>query len=310
MSRVLITPRSLTRAPDPALRPLETAGHTLVFGPPGACPDEADLLALLPGCTGWLCGVEPVSARVLRAASPGLRAISRNGVGVDNLPLGEAATLGIAVLRADGANAQGVAELAVALMLAALRHLPRSSAALGAGRWERTLGREIGGRTIGVVGCGAVGRRVVRAALGLGARVAAFDPMPDASFDPGEDFAWRTLDELCAESDVISLHCPPSADGCALIDARRLASLPDAAVIVNTARAGLVDEEAVLSGLRSGRLAAYATDVFATEPPPPGPLLHHPSVIATPHVGGYTVESVASATRSAVANLLSVLGTA
>ncbi len=309
MTRILVTPRSLTRAPDPALRRLEDAGHALVFAPPGETPDEATLLRLLPGCVGWICGVEPVSARVLRAAAPTLRVISRNGVGVDNLPLTVAAELAVTVLRAVGANAQGVAELAIGLMLAAQRDLPRLSQALREGRWQRSIGREIGGRTVGVVGCGAVGQRVVRAALGLGASVLGHDPVASAAFRPDGPFAWCDLDALLAGSDIVSLHCPMPEGGAPLLDARRLASLPGGAIVVNTARAGLVAEDAVLAALEDGRLAAYCTDVFATEPPDAGPLLRHERVLATPHLGGYTAESVQGATTAAVDNLLRALET-
>ena len=309
MTRILVTPRALTRAPGPALRPLQDAGHALVFAPPGETPDEATLLDLLPGCVGWVCGVERVTERVLRAAAPTLRAISRNGAGVDNLPLAVAAELSVTVLRAGGANAQGVAELAIGLMLAARRDLPRLSHALREGRWQRSIGREVGGSTVGVVGCGAVGQRVVRAALGLGASVLGHDPACPPAFVPDGPFAWRDLDALLAGSDIVSLHCPMPEDGRPLLDAARLATLPAGAIVVNTARAGLVDDVAILAALADGRLAGYCTDVFATEPPGAAPLLRHERVLATPHLGGYTEESVRKATSAAVDNLLHALAT-
>ncbi len=305
MNRVLVTPRSLTRTPDPALHRLEEAGLALVFSTAGETPDESELLRLLPGCVGWIAGVEPVSAHVLRQAR-GLRVISRNGSGVDNLPLATAAELGIAVLRADGANARGVAELAVGLMLASLRSIPWSDASLKAGQWTRRPGEEIGGRTVGVVGCGAVGRLVVRAALGLGARVLGFDPIRHPSLVPGDGFRWSTLEELLLEADIVSLHCPLPADGC-LLDAERIGRLRPGCHVVNTARAGLVDEAALEAALHAGRIGGYATDVFAVEPPPSSALLRDDRVIATPHVGGLTAESVRAATAAAVDNLLRAL---
>jgi len=176
VSRILITPRSLTQNPDPALQLLVDDGYELVFSRSGEMPDEAALLELLPGCVGWLAGVEPVSPRVLEAA-PGLRAISRNGTGSDNLPIETADRLGIQVLRASGANARGVAELALGLILASLRHVPEQSAALKAGSWQRRPGIEIEDRTLGLIGCGAVGRLVARFGLALDARVRVFDPI-------------------------------------------------------------------------------------------------------------------------------------
>ncbi len=302
MTRILVTPRSLTRNPDPALQALVEDGCELVFSRAGETPDEAELLALLPGCVGWLAGVEPVSPRVLEAATA-LRAISRNGTGTDNLPLAAAERLGIQVLRAGGANARGVAELAFGLLLASLRHIPEQSAALKAGGWQRRPGIEIEGRTLGLIGCGAVGRLVARFALAFDARVRVFDPYPDAGFTPAGDFRWATLGQVLAEAEMLSLHCPMPADGRALLDAAAIDRLPDGCHLVNTARAGLVDEPALLAALERDKIRVYATDVFATEPPAPSALLSHPRVIATPHVGGLTAESVRRATVTAVENL-------
>ncbi len=302
MNRILVTPRSLTRHRDPALDALVEDGYELVFSRPGETPDEAALIALLPGCVGWLAGVEPVSPRVLEAAS-GLRAISRNGTGTDNLPLDAARRLGIQVLRAGGANARGVAELAFALLLASLRHLPEQSAALKAGTWHRRPGLEIEGRVLGLVGCGAVGRLVARFALALDARVRVFDPYPDPGFAPDGDFAWTSSEQLLAEAEMLSLHCPMPADGRALLDAAAIGRLREGCHVVNTARAALVDEPAMLAALERDKVRVYATAVFAAEPPAPAALRSHPRVIATPHVGGLTAESVRRATVAAVDNL-------
>ena len=305
--RILITPRALTRDGDPSLARLREAGYELVFCAPGATPSEAELLELVPGCVGWLAGVEPISERVLHAATS-LRAISRNGTGTDNVPLEAARRAGVQVLRAEAANARGVAELAIGLTLSALRHVPETCAALKEGRWHRRSGLEIEGRLLAVLGCGAVGRLVVRMALGLGARAAAFDPFGDRSFAPGPDFTWlSSLDEACTQADVLSLHCPPLPDGQPLLDRATLGRLKPDACLINTARAGLVDEPALLAALDGGGLRAYATDVFATEPPAPSPLLAHPRVIATPHLGGFTRESVGRAAVVAVDNLLRAL---
>ena len=302
MSRILVTPRSLTRDPDPALGRLEEDGHALIFCRPGEMPDEAELLALLPGCVGWIAGVEPISPRVLKAAA-GLRAISRNGSGTDNIPLEIASTLGIRILTAPAANARGVAELAIALALAGMRHVPASHAALRDGNWQRRSGIEIEGRLFGVIGCGAVGRLVARLALALGARVRAFDPCPDASFRPDGDFAWVDLATVMREAEILSLHCPVAPGAAPLLDARAVAGLRPGVHLINTARAGLVDETVLLAALERGHVRVYATDVFRTEPPEPSALLRHPGVIATPHIGGLTEESVRNATVAAVENL-------
>jgi D-3-phosphoglycerate dehydrogenase len=305
MKRILVTPRSLSLAPPPELEPLRDAGFDLVFPKPGRMPDEAELLALLPGCVGWLAGVEPVSETVILAAD-GLRAISRNGTGIDNLPLPLLKSRSIRVLKAEGANAVGVAELAMGLILAALRHIPAETAGIKAGGWPRSRGKEIAERTVGIIGCGAIGGRVARATSAMGASIVAHDPFrpPVNIYGP---FKWASLDGVFAEADIISLHCPAPADGKPIVDAARLSAMPPHAILINTARASLVDEAALLAALDAGRLQTYATDVFNEEPPAPGSLATHPRVIATSHIGALTDESISKATAIAVANLLAVL---
>lgn len=306
MPRILITPRSLTKLRPAELKPLEDAGYELVFAPAGQTPTPEDLIALLPGCAGWLAGVEPVPPEVIRATAD-LRAISRNGVGVDNLPIAECEARGIAVLRAEGANAIGVAELAISMMLALLRRIPQTDASVKAGGWLRESGGEINGRTVGIVGMGAIGSHVARIVTAMGARVIGCDPFPR---NPGLHpalFHFAPLEEMLAASDIVTLHAPGHADGRPLLDAAALARLPRGAMIVNTARASLVDEAALLAALDNGTIGGYGTDVFPQEPPADLTLAGHPRVIATSHIGALTAESVSRATEIAVANLLAAL---
>ncbi len=306
MNRILVTPRSLTASPHPAIERLRTSGFEVVYGSAGKTPDEEELLQLVPGVVGWLAGVEPVSERVIGAAGA-LRAISRNGTGVDNLPLATLAARGIAVKTAGGANAFGVAELAIGLIFAALRHLPFTDAGVKAGQWPRRLGREIRGRKVGVVGMGAVGRETARLASALGATVLAHDPLQPESAAGTTAVEWLELEALFAEAEIVTLHCPARADGRPMIGAEQFASFRKGAVLVNTARASLVDDDALLAALGSGRLDVYATDVFEQEPPRDLTLVKHDRVIAVSHVGGFTQESVERATVAAVANLLEAL---
>ena len=308
-AKILITPRALTRDGHPALDQLRAAGYTLVFSRAGQTPTESELLQLVPDCVGWLAGVESVSAAVIDAA-PSLKAISRNGTGVDNLPMEALKQKGVAVVRAEGANARGVAELAVTLMLSALRYVPTIDAAMKAGNWQRVLGREIEDRVVAVVGYGRIGSEFAKMACGLGARVRAYDPFVTQPARPVGDFTWHPEFDLLDGADVVSLHAPGRSDGQALIGAVELACLAPGAVVVNTARASLVSADAMLAALDSGQISTYATDVFEQEPPLPTPLLAHPNVIRTSHIGGYTEESVTRATTTAVENLLRALGPA
>ena len=304
MTRVLVTPRALTRAGLDAvaeLEPLRQRGVELVSGPAGTTPTPDQLAVLLEGCVGWIAGVEPIGATTLEGASS-LRVISRNGTGVDSIDLPAAERLGITVLAARGANAQGVAELALTLALLALRQVPWTAAELQEGRWARQPALELAECTVGVVGLGAIGARVAGAFAALGAAVVGHDPVA-----PVGDVTRVDLPELVRTSDVITLHAPPASGGQPLINTAVLDQVRRGAVLVNTARASLVDDDAVLAALEDGRLTAYAVDAFDTEPPELTALLRHPRTIATPHLGAFTTASISRATTAAVDNLLEAL---
>ncbi len=304
--KILVTPRSLTRDGHPALDQFKAAGYEVVFSTPGKQPDEAELLETLPECVGMLAGVEPITAQVLEAAK-NLKAISRNGVGIDNVDPVAAERLNIQVLKAIGANARGVAELAIGLLFASIRAIPSSDAHLKAGEWKRKKGLEIQGKMLGLVGCGKIGKYVAEMAIGLGMQVIAYDMYPDSSFAPSPTFRFASWDEVLQQADILSLHCPPSEDGRALIDHDTLAKVKTGVYLLNTARAALIDEDAVLDALNSGKLSGFATDVFRKEPPDASPLFTHENVITTPHIGGFTMESVDMASTMAVENLLNCL---
>ena len=312
MKTIIVTPRSLSSPPHPLLDGFRDAGFEVVFPSPGKQPTEDELLAAIPDAVGFLAGVEPISARVLDAAK-NLKAISRNGTGVDNIDLDATERLGIAVLRAEGANARGVAELAFAHMLAAVRDVVNSSTEIRSGRWTRTKGIELFGRRLGLIGCGRVGKMVAELGVAFGMVVRAYDPYPDTGFKPvsakggAGEFAYASFDEVVADADVVSLHSPTPADGSPVIDARALGLMKKGVVIVNTARYELLDAAAVLAALENGAVGAVTLDAFAEEPPKDRRLVDHPRVISTPHIGGFTTESVDRASEAAVENLLVAL---
>jgi phosphoglycerate dehydrogenase-like enzyme len=267
-----------------------------------------DLLRLLPGCVGYLAGVEDINAEALAAATS-LKVISRNGVGVNNVDLVAAERRGVVVCKALGSNARGVAELTIALLLSLARWVPLSDSGIKAGGWERRKGIELAGKVLGLVGCGSIGRMVARFALGMDMQVRAYDVVQDLMFSPGPGFRYGSLDEVLSSAHVISLHSPAPADGRALIDAAALAKVQKGVFIINTARAELLDEAAVVRAIEDGTVAGLAMDVFRSEPPPKSsPLIASDRVIATPHIGGFTDESVDRAVDIAVDNLLAALG--
>lgn len=305
-ARILVTPRSLTAEPHPDVERLKESGFDIIYSPAGAMPTEDELLALVPGCVGWLAGVEPVTPRIIEAASD-LKVISRNGVGVDNLPVDMLSKKGVKVMIAEGANSLGVAELTIGLIFSALRMIPHADAGIKAGQWPRLRGMEIRGRTVGIIGCGAIGREVARMIVALGAKVVAYDPVRPNLDLPGESFSYASVDTIVETADVLSLHCPLPKDGSALLGRDRIFAAKPGQVLINTARARLIDEDALIDALDAGQIGYYATDVFEPEPPVSLRLAGHARVIATSHIGGFTAESVDRATRIAADNLLTAL---
>ncbi len=182
--------------------------------------------------------------------------------------------------------------------------MPWSDAKLHAGKWDRRIGTEVKGRTLGIVGCGAIGREVARLALGLDMQVLAYDPYPVNDIE-GRGFRFATLEDVLRKSAAVTLHCPPREKP--ILDRESIAGMRRGVAVINTARAELVDEAAMLEALNEGEVSAYATDVFHREPPEPSELLAHDRVILTPHIGGFTDESVERATEAAIENLLKVL---
>ena len=231
------------------------------------------------------------------------RLVHKLGAGVNTIDVEAASRLGIAVANMPGANAASVAEGAVLLMLAALRRLPELDRATRAGAgWpsDPSLGetvRDIGGCTVGLVGYGNIAKRVETSVTAMGADVLHTSTGDDGS--PG----WRTLPDLLAASDIVSLHLPLTPDTSKLLDAAALALMKPSAVIVNTSRGPIIDEDALVDALRGGRLAAAGLDVFAVEPiPADNPLLGLDNVVLTPHVTWYTVDTMRRYLAEAVDN--------
>lgn len=259
------------------------------------CPeaDDALLARLLPETEVLWHVLKPCTGAMI-AAAPRLRLIQKIGVGVNTIDLDAARLRGIAVCNLPGTNARAVAELTLALMLATLRRLPMFDRATRDGRgWsidpslQDGLG-ELGGRTVGLIGYGAVPKILAPMLKAMGCRV-----LYTARTEQAEAAAeWRDLATLLAEADVVSLHVPLTEATARLIDGPALARIKPGAVLINTARGGLVDAAALIEALRSGRLAAVGLDTFATEPVEPGdPLLMLPNVVLTPHIAWLTIET-------------------
>ena len=237
-----------------------------------------------------------VNAEIL-AAAPNLKVVGRLGVGLDNIDMPACKVRNVEVIPATGANALAVAEYVIATAMMLLRGAYLSSAAVNAGQWPRgplSNGREIGGKVLGIVGFGDIGRLVARLAQGLGMCVVASDPMIDTAAPVWKEtgVSFRTLDALLAESDVISLHVPLVAETRNLINTASLAMMKTDAVLINSARGGIVDETALAKALRAKKLGGAALDVFDDEPLKAGsPLADCPNLVLTPHIAGVTAEA-------------------
>ncbi|TKA96564.1 hydroxyacid dehydrogenase [Cereibacter changlensis] len=242
-------------------------------------------------------------------ASAKLRVIVKHGVGVDNIDIAAATARGIPVLRALGSNSRAVAEHAIALALMLVKEIQPLNAAVKAGGWPKPsfIGKDFKGATIGLIGYGGIGRETARMAEALGMEVVVHDPYAPQAVQ-ADGFAVAEIDAMLPVLDILSLHCPLTAGTRNLIDARRLALMKPGAVIVNTARGGLIDEAALAAALAEGRIAAAGLDSFAQEPPTAdNPLWPLPTLTATPHIGGVTAGSARSMAEIAARHIISVL---
>ena len=234
-----------------------------------------------------------VTAEVLEAAGK-LKIIGRAGVGVDNIDVERATQRGVLVVNSPEGNTIAAAELTVALLLSLSRNIPQASASLRAGEWKRSkyVGVEVYGKTVGVIGLGKIGREVAKRLLGMEMTVLAYDPF--LSTDQAEALGVRKveLDALYRQADYITVHVPKTKDTAGMIGAEQIAQMKDGVRLVNVARGGIIQEAALLEGIRSGKVAGAAVDVWDQEPTPPeNPLLAVPQLVATPHLGASTEEA-------------------
>ncbi len=232
-----------------------------------------------------------------------LRVIVRAGVGVDNIDVAAATRKGIVVMNTPGGNTVSTAEHTITLLMSLARHAPAADASLHQGKWERSkfVGTQLAGRTLGVVGLGRIGREVARRAAGLDMKILGFDPFLASAGATQHGIETVTdLDAMLPRVDFLTVHTPLTDETRDLIDARRLALLPKGARVINCARGGIINEEALAEALRSDHLAGAALDVFVQEPPPADhPLLKLPNVVLTPHLGASTVEAQLSVAKEA-----------
>jgi len=286
MARVLVTEKIADRGLDL----LADAGHEVDVR---EALSERELLDAVGGAGALIIrSATKVTADVL-AAGGELVVVGRAGVGLDNVDVAAATERGVMVVNAPTSNTLSVAEQAMGLLLAQARNIPQAHAALVAGRWERARweGVELYGKVLGIVGLGRAGTLVAQRALAFGMHLIGFDPYVSAERARAMGVELRSLEQLFAESDFVTLHVPRTAETTGLVGREVLAKAKPGIRIVNTSRGGIVDEEALADAIRAGAVAGAALDVFATEPPGASPLMELDSVVVTPHLGASTEEA-------------------
>lgn len=305
--KVLVTPRSFGKENPDLFTRLERAGLEVIRNNTGATLDEEAMIKLLPPCAGIIVGIDPLNRRVLDAA-PELIAISKYGVGLDNIDLRECEARDIKVSRTIGANSEAVADYAFALMLGVARRLALIDRRCRRHDWSKIVSIDVYGKTLGIIGLGAIGKCVARRARGFEMRVLASDNVWDEEFAAQYDVVRADLERICREADFISLHCNLTADTANLINAERIAVMKGTAVLVNTARGGLIDERALLAALKEGRIWGAGLDVFEHEPPTDPAWYELDNVILGSHCSASTRGAVEMMGSMAVDNLLRDLG--
>jgi D-3-phosphoglycerate dehydrogenase / 2-oxoglutarate reductase len=299
MPNVLIGSAPLRNTPGPYRDTLTRSGFTPIDVPGNHTLTQADLRQTLPDTDAMLAGSESLTAELL-ALAPRLRVIARTGVGYDSVDVAYATARRIVVTTTPGTNHESVAEQTFALLLALLRRVVLNDQSTRAGGWDRTIVVPARGKTLGLVGMGRIGRAVALRGLAFGMRVIAFDTLTDAEFDARHGVERRSLDELLAQADVVSLHLPLTAATRGMINRQTLGRMKPGSYLLNTARGGLVVEADLSQSLESGHLAGAGLDVFEDEPPrPENPLLRLSNVVVSPHMAGADTRSMADMAEKA-----------
>lgn len=305
--RVLVTATSYAMD-DPRLRTdLEEAVGAVIYNTTKHPFTAAELTAMIKGIDGIIAGLDEFDVRVIQAADK-LKVIARYGVGLDRVDLEAAREKGIVVTNTPGANATSVAELTIGLMIALARKIIEADRRTKAGEWPRMNGTTLSGKTIGLLGLGAIGHQVARMLSGFDCQVIGYDPFIQAHQAEEVGVKWMERDEVIRQADFLSLHFPAGPETENMLNHEVIAHMKAGAYLINTARSELVDEESLFDALQTGKVAGVALDTFRHEPPGVDyPMFTFPQVIATPHTGAHTDDATRAMGRMALEDCLAVL---
>ena len=305
--RLLVTPTSYGKNDARLKTELEAQVGEVIYNPTGKPLTSTEVAQLLPGIDGYIAGLDGIDANALKTADR-LKVIARYGVGVDNVDLDAAREKGIVVTNTPGANSVSVAELALGLMLALARQIPEAVDAVHQGKFPRYTGVSLEGKTIGILGLGAIGKQLARRLSGFDCKIVAYDPYVDTAFAKDNHIEIAAMDEVIKQADFVSLHLPLLPETRGIVNDTFLSKMKKGSFLINTSRGEVVDEDALLRALQSGHLKGAGLDAFAVEPPDPkNPLLALPQVIATPHLGAQTDGATSNMGWFAMRDCLAVL---
>ncbi len=307
MAKVLITARSVAASAE-GKAVLESAGHEVIPHVGNGVWPENEMVKVIRGMDAVIAGLDEITARVIEAGAPDLKIIARNGAGYNNVDVAAADKLGVTVTLAPGANTISVCELVFGLMLSLTRNIRVQDAEVRQGGWKRIMGCELYGKVLGVLGTGHIGSEVIKRAHAFGMEIVAFDVVERQELCRQYGVKYIAKEEVFKQADFLTLHLPVTPDTRDVINARTLATMKNGAFIINTARGELVQEQDLYEALKTGKIAGYGTDTFVQEPPSvDNPLLTLSNVVATPHTGAYTKESVTRCSVMAAQEVVRVL---
>lgn len=305
--RVLITARSFGAVSREPIDMLERNNCDVVKSPYDRPLRPGELARIVKGIDGIIVGKDVVDRAALEAADS-LRVICMHGVGLDAIDVEFARSKGIVVTNLPGSNADAVAELTCGLIFCLARSIAAANTAVRAGKWERFIGTEVGGKTLGLVGFGHIGKAVAIRAKALGMTVIVYDPVKDMDFAARHGVVYRDFDDVVREADFLSLHVPQLPETFHLIGLEELSKMKRTAYLINTSRGSVVDEDALCAALQQGIIAGAGLDVFEEEPlPADHPLLRLENCILTPHIGARTKECLRRLDLEAAQKVLDVL---
>jgi D-3-phosphoglycerate dehydrogenase len=286
---------------------LKSHGCTIELTPQTKKLSEDEIIQKVKDLDAMIVGIERITEKVIAAAQK-VKILAKHGAGVDNIDMKAASSKGIVVTSAPGANSDAVADLTIALFLSVARKIPFADRSIRQGTWPRIAGVQLSGKVLGIIGLGQIGKKVARRASGFDMKVLAYDVIKDEAFALKNGITYTAMEEIFPQCDYISLHIPLTPSTQRLIGEKELGMMKKDTILVNISRGNIVNEEALYQALKTGTIRGAALDVFAQEPADKAnPLLTLDNFIATPHMGGYTIEALRETGMICVRDIVNML---